>query len=153
MKRGFTLIELLVVIAIIGILATVVLVSLTASKDSGRDAAVKANLGSIQVQASLYYNIGSTFGSATTNCTPSSGSVFNNTTTTVDETTKLAIADARQNAKGNVIVCRAAAQAWAVGAQLANGNYWCVDSRGAAREVGPFTADSLSATTPLCPSS
>lgn len=150
---GFTLIELLVVIAIIGILATVVVVSMSASKDTGRDAAVKSNLGSLQVQASLYYNIGSTFGSATTSCVPASGSVFNDTTTTVDDITKAAIADATENAKGNVMVCRAAPNAWAAGAQLSSGNYWCVDSRGAAREVEAFTTADLSASTPLCPSS
>lgn len=38
-RKGFTLIELLVVIAIIGILAAVVLVSLNASRQKGRNAA------------------------------------------------------------------------------------------------------------------
>lgn len=155
MRKGFTLIELLVVIAIIGILATVVIASISGSRGKGKDTAVKSDLGSAQVQASLYYNIGMTFGAATTSCVPASGSVFNDTTTTVDDVIKAAIADATKNANGNTIVCRASATAWAIGAKLdlPGNRFWCVDSRGAAREVAGFTISALNATTPLCPAS
>jgi type II secretion system protein G len=55
-KRGFTLIELLVVIAIIGILASIILVSLSGARAKGRDGQRVANLKSIQLALSLYYN-------------------------------------------------------------------------------------------------
>ena len=53
-KKGFTLIELLIVIAIIGILAGIVIVSLSGSTDNAEDAAVKANLRSV---ATLYAEV------------------------------------------------------------------------------------------------
>ncbi|MFA6355040.1 MAG: type II secretion system protein [Candidatus Paceibacterota bacterium] len=53
-NKGFTLIELLVVIAIIGILASVVLASLSSARDKSKDAAVKSQLSSIRAQAELY---------------------------------------------------------------------------------------------------
>ena len=55
-KKGFTLIELLVVIAIIGILSSVVLVSLQSSRAKARDAKRIADLGSIQQALALYYD-------------------------------------------------------------------------------------------------
>lgn len=55
-KRGFTLIELLVVIAIIGLLASIVMVSLSGAKTKSRDARRQADIKSIQLALSLYYN-------------------------------------------------------------------------------------------------
>jgi type II secretion system protein G len=55
-QPGFTLIELLVVISIIGLLASVVLVSLNQARTKSRDAARKADLRQIQTALELYYN-------------------------------------------------------------------------------------------------
>jgi len=54
-SKGFTLIELLVVIAIIGILASIVLASLTTSRKKGRDAGRLAAMKQTQLALELYY--------------------------------------------------------------------------------------------------
>ncbi len=51
MRRGFTLIELLIVIAIIGILASIVLVSLSSGREKAKIAAFKSTVHSLQTKA------------------------------------------------------------------------------------------------------
>lgn len=55
-KSGFTLIELLVVIAIIGILASVVLASLSQARNKAKDAKRISDMKQIQTALELYYN-------------------------------------------------------------------------------------------------
>ncbi len=55
-EKGFTLIELLVVIAIIGILATIVLVSLNSARSKARDSRRVSDLRQIALALELYYD-------------------------------------------------------------------------------------------------
>jgi prepilin-type N-terminal cleavage/methylation domain-containing protein len=134
--KGFTLIELLVVIAIIGILSSIVLASLNTARTRGNDAAVKADLKTIQTQASLYFDTNSDYGDDTNDCLAAD-------TLFADPTVALAIAGAETNSgPGNTATCYAddgvaaagtSASSWAISVPLRSpGQSWCVDSSGAA---------------------
>ncbi|MBI2052379.1 MAG: prepilin-type N-terminal cleavage/methylation domain-containing protein [Candidatus Sungbacteria bacterium] len=55
-RRGFTVIELLVVIAVIGILSSIVLVSLNSSRAKARDARRAADIKQVQLALELFFD-------------------------------------------------------------------------------------------------
>jgi prepilin-type N-terminal cleavage/methylation domain-containing protein len=60
-NRGFTLIELLVVIGIIGVLSSIVMMSVNDSRVSGRDAAKKTQIQEVLKSLELYYTDNQTY--------------------------------------------------------------------------------------------
>lgn len=60
-QRGFTIIELLVVIAIVGILSSIVLTTLNASRSKGRDAKRISDLTQIRNAIELFYDTYGTY--------------------------------------------------------------------------------------------
>jgi prepilin-type N-terminal cleavage/methylation domain-containing protein len=124
--KGFTLIELLVVIAIIGILSSVVLVSLSSARNKGRDASMQGSMTSLRSSAEMYYS---------SNGSSGYNNLFtgNNTWASVDTGTQNLL-----TAVSNLTTVHTAvssASIWAAQAQLPStvGSYFCVDSTGAAK--------------------
>ncbi len=128
------IVGILVVLAFIGILSSVVLVSLQQARNHASEAAVRSITMTLQEYAPVYKDTNSTYKGL---CADSqalqmlkSASRYSNVDK--DETT---------------FTCNAAPQAWAASVPLQTGGYWCVDSSGSR---GKIIAANLGSET-VCP--
>lgn len=122
------MIELLVVIAIIGILTSIVLVSMGGARDKAKDAAIQTGMSEIRAAAEMLYADQLDYNGI---CLEACGIAGTTTATTTGDIGRIRTSVMANN--GNVdITCNMAANctAYAVWTVLNNGSYWCVDSTG-----------------------
>jgi len=136
MKKGFTLIELLVVIAIIGVLASIVMVSMSGATDKARDARIKGDLSQMRNVAELI-NFDESDG-YTKICTSSgSGPGLGSGTTNYDTQMSVIQTDIddqqTQTSYGASTTCKADTNSYCIYTNLlGNTDVFCVDSSGIA---------------------
>jgi prepilin-type N-terminal cleavage/methylation domain-containing protein len=139
--RGFTLIELLVVIAIIGILSSVVLVSLNTARSKGKDARILSDVQQSRIlfesgfNGVVYQDIyGTASLSATAGTLTTNGPGYTNLTTLATDATNnsgtVTYIIATNSTTGSATVPNATA--YAIYGKLASDatKYFCIDSTG-----------------------
>lgn len=118
--KGFTLIELLVVVAIVGIIAAIVVASVTVARTRAAESAIKANLRSLASEAELVYDSAGTY-AAINNC-HEAGNQFNSFIVAIEQS-------------GATTTCTGDGADWVVSATR-QGKSWSIDSSSILAEGG-----------------
>jgi prepilin-type N-terminal cleavage/methylation domain-containing protein len=155
-QDGFTLIELLVVISVIGILAVIVLTSLSSAGEKGANAGIKSDATTLRTEAQVRYaNQNQSFDGfcgdaiiATTNAGKAFAQACDLAKLTTACTSAIVTGATAQTdslaTEGNgTLYCNAGARFYVVSVPLraietkgtTNYNFWCVDSAGYAGGV------------------
>jgi len=143
-NEGFTLIELLVVIAIIGLLASIVLVSLGGARNRAKDARVIAEMSQIRATAEMIYSSDGDYDNVV--CTQADMAPLCDDIKAQTGGTLPTIA--RNPATSALKYC-AYVKLIALKDTLAN--YYCVDSTGVAKETTTNPSGTCPGTLYVCP--
>ena len=119
-NKGFTLLELLVVIVIIGLVATITITMVYMSKNRAKKARIVADLSQIRKAAELFYN-----GNNYSYRGLRGASDILTLKTDISE----------HGGQLNVLVGVDSYVAYSVYPGALSGHYWCVDSKGASKDV------------------
>ena len=145
-NRGFTLIELLVVIAIIGVLASVVLISTSETRNSGKDAAVQSNLKTAMLQAEIYNTKNGCYDDCSAAAATTCASILN------DGIFAKALEKAADSSPDTDATCTASINSTDIAVSLTSpikttttpaDNIWCADSNGTFEKGTKSSKDGL----------
>ena len=130
-SKGFTIIELVVVIAIIAILAAIVLINVTGYINRGKDAAMQAEMHTLQTDAAAN-SVNGIYPATGTLCYPAAGNGFGGEwgaiINTYSATNAVCAVNSEANSDGSAIGTKWCACVKEL--SPATTTYWCVDSTG-----------------------
>ncbi len=140
---GFTLIELLVVIGIIGVLAAVIMGSLNSSRATSVDAAIKSSLVNARTQAQIYNDKYLGYGTATSACLPTTGTLFADVTIAAE----IKQIDDQNGATPKSISCVATPGSFAIASVLKTNSAkaYCIDANNTGKVVAVTAGDASTA--------